>query len=49
MKKPIAKICPNGTIKFYHADGTRNKEHSTGFYHEKNLSTLKKDYNVIFS
>ncbi len=46
---PIAKICPNGLIKFYNPDGSRNLNHPTGFYFPRNLNALKKDYIVIHS
>jgi hypothetical protein len=48
IEKPIAIICPNGLVKFYHRDGTRNDQHPTGFYRPDCLAELKKDYRVIF-
>lgn len=48
QNKPIAKICANGMIKFYNHDGSRNKNHSLGFYNPKNLKDLKENYNVIY-
>lgn len=47
--KPIAVICNNAIVKFYHPDGSRNMEHSTGFYNSKDLDFYKENYIVRFS
>jgi hypothetical protein len=50
MEKDIAVICFNKIIKFYNPDGTRKKEHPTGFFfNQKDLEELKKTHTVIFN
>ena len=45
--KPKIKICPNGIIKFFNPDGTRNKDHATGFYNSKDKAFYKTNYEII--
>lgn len=45
----IAVICPNGIVKFYNMDGSRNENHPSGFYNSKDLDFYKKNYIVRFS
>lgn len=47
--KPIAVINPNGIVKFYNLDGSRNIKHSDGFYNSRDLDFYKKNYIVKFS
>jgi hypothetical protein len=46
--KPKVKLCPNGMIKFYNTDGTRNEKHPIGFYRQSDIKFLKQDYEVIY-
>lgn len=48
-KHGIAVICSSGMVKFYNIDGSRNENHSIGFYNSKDLSFYKKNYIVRFS
>ena len=46
--KKIAKILPNGLIKYYNPDGSINNKHHIGFYYKNAESILKNDgYKVI--
>ena len=48
--KQIAVISKfTGIVKFYNSDGSRNKEHSDGFYNSRDLDFYKKNYIVKFS
>lgn len=48
--KPIAVISTfTQIVKFYNPDGSRNMEHSDGFYNSKDLDFYKQNYIVIFS
>jgi len=46
--RPIAKILPNGTIKYFNPDGSINELHHIGFYYPNAETLLKNDgYKVI--
>lgn len=47
--KPIAILCPNGIMKIFNPDGSRNENHPTGFWHESQLAEIKKDFKIIYS
>lgn len=47
--KPIAILCPNGIMKIFNPDGTRNLSHPASFWNEKQLDAIKKDFNVTFA
>ena len=40
---PIAQMTDNGMIKYFNADGSRNKEHGTGFYYKGAERILKSE------
>jgi non-ribosomal peptide synthetase component E (peptide arylation enzyme) len=47
--RKIAKITPNGFIKFYNADNTPCQRHDKSFYRAGDELQLKKDgYKVVF-
>ena len=48
-KDGIAVICPNGMVKFYNMDGSRNENCPSGFYNSKDLEFYKENYIVRFS
>jgi hypothetical protein len=49
MNREIAVICPNGIVKFYRTDGTRNSEHPDSFYRPEDIEKLKKDFIVKYA
>ena len=47
--KPIAKVCPNGLIKMYNSDGSRNIIQPSLFNSPQMLEFLKESHNIIYS
>jgi len=47
--KDIVVLCPNGIVKFYHSDGTRNLEHPASFYRPEDIEKLKKYFIVKYA
>lgn len=46
--KPIAKILPNGLIRYFNSDGSVNLDHDLGFYYPGAERALINDgYRVI--
>ena len=49
MSREIAVICPNGIVKFYRADGTRNSEYPESFYRPEDIKKLEKNFIVKYA
>ncbi len=49
MNKPVAKITPNGFVKFYNADGTPNAAHDKSFCRTEDIKKLEKDYRIVYA
>ncbi len=47
--KPIAKVCPNGLIKMYNSDGSRNTVQPFLSNSPQLLELLKESHNIIYS
>tara|TARA_R110000851_G_scaffold287140_1_gene441074 strand:- start:213 stop:365 length:153 start_codon:yes stop_codon:yes gene_type:complete len=41
--KPIAKILPNGLIRYFNPDGSINMDHELGFYYPGAEKVLKNE------
>ena len=45
--KPIAKILPNGLIRYFNPDGSINESHDLGFYYPGAEDKLKNDGYIV--
>ena len=49
INNPIAKVCPNGLIKVYNRDGSRNMIQPLYFNSPQLLERLKDSHTIIYS